>query len=359
MIVSKLSKNTSPLCYLPDGRLVCYRHGRIILLLNGNEVSSYPFPVFGKEKILGWNRYSTRLFRFGIRAAIALDNKNILLSQGNMLYEMDITNGKLSKGWCCGNGIRPLIFTDVNGIDGFADGIYFGGYLSNMKKNPVHIYRRIGVDEWQIVYTFPDGAINHIHNIITDSYRNCLWVFTGDFDEASAIWKVKDNFKRIECFASNDQKYRGCVVFALPEGLLYATDAPFADDYIYLMNPETREVMQVCSIHGSCIYGCKWKDKYVFSSTVEGDGRNTPKKEFLFGRKRGAGIKDDFVHMYMGNLKEGFTEIYKEKKDFMPYYTFQFGVFKFPVGMNNSDTLYFQPVATNEHDLKLMTLSIE
>lgn len=34
--------------------------------------------------------------------------------------------------------------------------------------------------------------------------------------------------------------------------------------------------------------------------------------------------------MYMGNLHDGFKEIYKEKKDCMSYYTFQFGVFKFP-----------------------------
>lgn len=59
--------------------------------------------------------------------------------------------------------------------------------------------------------------------------------------------------------------------------------------------------------------------------------------------------------MYCGNLQEGFTEIYKEKKDCMPYYTFQFGVFKFPYGVNNTDTLYFQPVATR-NDLKLMRL---
>ena len=52
-----------------------------------------------------------------------------------------------------------------------------------------------------------------------------------------------------------------------------------------------------------------FNDKYVFSSTVEGDGRNTPRMEFYFGRKRGAGIKDEYVHLYCGNLKDGFKEI--------------------------------------------------
>lgn len=39
--------------------------------------------------------------------------------------------------------------------------------------------------------------------------------------------------------------------------------------------------------------------------------------EFCFGRKRGAGIKDEYVHMYCVNIKEGFKEIYKEKKDIL------------------------------------------
>ena len=344
-------KCTSPLCFLPDGHLLCYRNGRLLLLKNGTPERSVRIPVSGKERWLGHSRYLSRLFRFGIRASMALDNKHVLLSRGNVIQELNLDSGELSQGWNCGDGIRPLIFTEVKDIAGFEDGIYFGGYLGNMDKKPVNIYHRMGVDKWEVVYTFPQGAINHVHNVVADPYRQCLWIFTGDFDEAAAVWKVTDGFRKVERMACNDQKYRACVVYALPEGLLYATDAPFADDFIYLLNPETMEAKELFPIHGSCIYGCQWKDQYVFSSTVEGDGRNNSRWQFYFGRKRGAGIKDDYVHMYMGNLEEGFKEIYKERKDGMPLYTFQFGVFKFPAGVNNGDTLYFQPVATKKNDL--------
>ena len=353
-----MKKNTSPLCFMPGGKLVCYRSGYIILLDGGEEVGRYQLFASRKERLLGHCRLLNRLLRLGIRAAEAIDDSHIVVSIGNMIYELNIENSELTKGYFCGKGIRPLIFTNVEGINGIEKGIYFGGYLSNRKKKPVHIYHRIGIDQWEVVFTFPEGMINHVHNIVTDAYRNCLWIFTGDFDEASAIWKVTDSFKKVERMACNDQKYRGCVVYALPEGLLYATDAPFMDDYIYLLNPATMEIKEIFPIHGSCIYGCQWKDNFVFSSTVEGDGRNTTEWEFYFGRKRGAGIKDVFVHMYMGNLQKGFKEIYKEKKDCMPYYTFQFGVFKFPSGVNNTDILYFQPVATRKHDLKLMNYTI-
>lgn len=355
----RIKRHTTPLCYMPDGRLVCYQHGDIFVLDKGKEQKRFSIITSKKERVLGRCKLASRLLRLGIRAAESIDGSTILLSVGNMIHKLNIDTGILSKGYFCGEGIRPLLFTTVKGIDGVDDGIYFGGYLGNMSKKPVNLYHRVGVDQWEVVYTFPQGAINHVHNIVADPYRQCLWIFTGDFDEASAIWKVTNNFKTVERVICNDQKYRGCVVYALPEGLLYATDSPFSDDFIYLLNPDTLGVRELFPIDGSCIYGCQWKDQYVFSSTVEGDGRNTSRWEFYFGRKRGAGIKDDYVHMYMGNLQEGFKEIYKEKKDCMPFYTFQFGVFKFPTGENNSDTLYFQPIATKKNDMRLMELRLK
>ncbi len=356
--MKSLACRTTPLCFLSQNRLLCYKKGELLILQDGDKKKSIPIRISKKERVLGGCRIMSRLLRFGVRAAEVIDDNYVVLSIGNKIHELNVENGEITKGWFCGEGVRPLVFTTVNSIENIENGIYFGGYLGNMSKKPVNIYHRTGVDKWGVVYTFPQGAINHVHNIVTDPYRNCLWIFTGDFDEASAIWKVTDNFKKVERVVCNDQKYRGCVVYALPEGLLYANDAPFQNDYIYLMNTETYEVKVVFPIHGSCIYGCQWKDKYVFSSTVEGDGRNMSRREFYFGRKRGAGIKDNYVHMYMGNLQEGFKELYKEKKDCMPFYTFQFGVFKFPYGVNNTDTLYFQPVATQKNDLKLMTFSL-
>ena len=355
----KVRNSFSPLCYMHDGRLVCYQYGYLFVMKGKIVLAKYRLSDSFRERVLGRIGVVYRSMRLGVRTAIALNNDIVLLSVGNIIVEFDTHTGELSKGHYCGKGIRPLIFTEVKNIEGFDDGIYFGGYLGNMGKKPVNIYHRTGIDQWAVVYTFPQGTINHIHNVVADPYHQCLRVFTGDFDEAAAIWKVTDGFKKVERMACNDQKYRACVVYALPEGLLYATDAPFADDFIYLLNPETMEAKELYPIHGSCIYGCQWKDKYVFSSTVEGDGRNNSRWQFYFGRKRGAGIKDDYVHMYMGNLEEGFKEIYKEKKDGMPLYTFQFGVFKFPAGVNNGDTLYFQPVATKENDLRMMSIKQE
>lgn len=354
-MTTKISKHTSPLCYLPSGKLVCYKYGNIEILCDGKLEKRISVFKSKKERFLGRCKLAYRLLRLGVRAAEAIDENHIILSVSNMLFELDLLSGKLSDGYFCGEGIRPLSFAEIKGISSIDDGIYFGGYLGNRSMKPVNIYKRIDEDRWDIVYTFPQGTINHIHTIISDTYRDCVWIFTGDFDHASAIWKATNNFKTVECVVSNDQKYRGCVAYALPEALLYATDAPFQDNYIYLFNPDNLISKSLFPLHGSCIYGCKWKEQYVFSSTVEGDGRNTSFLDFFFGRKRGAGIKDEYVHLYIGNLQDGFKEIYKEKKDFLPF-TFQFGVFKFPYGKNNGNTLFFQPIATRKNDMSLLAI---
>lgn len=352
--IKRRSTHTALLCFMPDGTLVCYRRGDVVLLDGDKEVRHIPLFPDRKERVLGGCNILYRLLRLGVRTAQPIDDTRIVISVGNMLYELNIISGELSKGYFCGEGIRPLLFTEVDAVSGFEDGIYFGGYVHNFDKKPVSIYHRVGEDEWKIVYTFPQGAINHVHNIIADPYRKCLWILTGDFDDSSAIWKVTDGFQKVEYVVGGNQKYRGCVAFALPEGVLYATDAPFANNNIYLLKDDM-SLLEIAELPGSCIYGCLWKDKYVFSTVVEPDGRNETLLRLLFDRKRGAGIKDNFTHMFVGNLKEGFKDIYKEEKDIWPF-IFQFGAIKFPTGTNNSDALYFQSVATKKNDLSLMAI---
>lgn len=319
-----------------------------------NELLRFSLFQTFKERILGGNRLLTRFLRLGIRSAIAIDNKTIVMSMGNVLYDLNIITGELSAGFDCGDGVRPLTFSHVSDINGFAPGVYFGGYVHNFGRLPVSIYHRTGIDSWEVVYTFPKGTINHVHNVVPDPYRQCLWIFTGDFGESAAVWRVTDGFKSVERFVSGAQKWRGCVAFATPEGLLYATDAPFADNHIYLLNDDGSESI-LGDLAGSCIYGCQWKNQYVFSTAVEADGRNETILRLLFGWKKGAGIKDNYAHIYGGDLEKGFTEIYKEKKDIFPF-IFQFGAIRFPAGRNNTSTLFFQPVALANNDLQLVSL---
>lgn len=356
-MINCISDNCTPLCFLPSGRLVCYKRGNLLIFDNNEFIYSHCLFTNFKERWLACIKPISRLLRLGIRAAIAIDEDNVLLSIGNVIYEYCISKKYISKGFFVGAGIRPLSFTEINGLEGFDNCIVFGGYLGNFEKNPVHIYKRNGVDDWSIVHTFEKGEINHIHNIIPDKEGKCLWVMTGDFEDSAAFWKITDNFSYGEKFAYGKQQYRGCVCYPLEEGLLYATDAPYDKNHIYLLDEE-KNIVPILEIAGSCIYSCQCGDKYVFATAVEPDGRNNTTWSLLTNRQRGFGIKDMYVHMYAGNREEGFKEIYKEKKDLWPY-LFQFGAIKFPYGENHSNKLYFQPIATKRNDMKLLSIKLD
>lgn len=353
----KSLSNTTPLCYLPSGRLICYRYGKIMVMSGKRVERSVQVFTSRKETILGRSRLAYRLLRLGIRTAIALNENHILFSRGSSLYELDLLTGILSNGFNCGRGIRPLVFSRVDTITEIEAGLYFGTYQSVDSNNPVHIFKRIGQDQWQVVFTFEYGSVEHVHNIITDPYRNCLWILTGDFGDNAAIWKATKNFSKVERVFYGSQKYRACVAYALPEGLLYATDSPLDENFILLLDPGNGILKVITPINGSCIYGCRWKDQYVFESTVEPSGIYKNRFEELLSTSIGPGIKDRFVRIYSGNLQTGFREIFKEKKDILPYPSFQFGTIRFPSGENNSERLWFQPVSTVANDLRLMCMS--
>ena len=92
----------SPLCFLPSGRLVCYSLGRVSVLEDGIVVMSVPVFNGMKERVLGRNRYLFRLLRLGVRASLALNEEDVLMSAGNQIYELNLRSGNLSKGFYCG-----------------------------------------------------------------------------------------------------------------------------------------------------------------------------------------------------------------------------------------------------------------
>ena len=81
MVNSKLVKyHTAPMCFIPDGSLVCYHHGEVVILKDGLERVSIPLFKSFKERHLGRSKLCSRFFRIGVRAVEALDDTNILIS---------------------------------------------------------------------------------------------------------------------------------------------------------------------------------------------------------------------------------------------------------------------------------------
>ena len=344
-------KNSFPICYLSKNKILIYKGTCFIEydLVSNTSETILNFKSSKLNFFLSKFSIFTRILRLNIRCGLKISDHVIVFYKGSKIYELNKNSKTISNGYSIIDGSRPFSFTKISNLKNFDDGVYFGSYIHNPNKNPVSIYKRIKEDIWDVVYTFPAGEIEHIHNIIVDPHKNLVYVLTGDFKNASAIWIAKNNFTEIIPILRGKQIYRGCVGSVSSKGLLYATDTPFENNSIRLLTLVNDNWIskKIHHINGPSIYGCKWRDDTVFSTSVESDGFAKPSLIYkLFGSKRGKGIKENYCIIYKGNIERGFKEIYRVKKDSLPFYLFQFGVLIFPSGINNSFFLPIYHIAT-------------
>lgn len=354
-------KNYFPITFLLNNKLLIFKRGTFFILdvLTSKTRKLTHQKLSLKDRLTYTLPLLHRIFRKGIRCSINITDNIVAYVIGNTIYELDLVDRSISLGYTTEDKSRPLAFSIISEISGFEDGIYFGGYMSNSQKKPISIYKRVSTDYWTKVYQFPEGTIEHIHNIVADRFSDTVFILTGDFNKSAGIWIAKNDFSTIAPILIGKQNYRACIAFPSAKGLVYATDGPFSENSIRILkknNENQWRSEKIQSINGPCIYGCKWKDDIVFSTSVEGDGRNTNLFYKLFGRKMGVGIKTDFSYIYKGNSEKGFKVVYKTKKDILPFYLFQFGVLMFPSGHNRTDCLPVYHIATNKHSMNTLIL---
>ncbi len=347
--------STFPICFVANDKIFVFQKGKFMIY--DTRKNKFDFVVNYYTSYFNWFIYKfdilSRIFRKGVRCGCLLSNNIVLVCLDKTIFEIDLKAKSLSCGFKAHDESRPLAFTKLHGIEGFDNGIYFGGYKSNPSKGPISIFRRISKDNWVVVFTFAEGEIEHVHNIVSDPYKNVVYIFTGDFENSSAIWLAENNFTSVKAVVRGDQMYRACVGFSTLDGLVYATDTPFSKNSIRLLNQNEGlwNSSLIQNINGPSIYGCIWNDKFVFSTSVEGDGRDINLWYKLFGRLRGKGVLDNHSVMYIGDHKIGFEQMYKVRKDILPFYLFQFGVLIFPAGDILSDFLPVYHIATRKYSM--------
>ena len=356
--------------FIKRAKIICHLSNDLFLFSKGHKIYSYnletnetlflnklPSKIY--LKIISNSKLLSRLLRYGVNIGLKKDENSVLLVFNKKIYDFNILKNSISESFKLKRGSRPLNLTKVQGIQGFKDQICFGEYFMNFEKKQVHLYSLNKDGDWKVSYTFPEGEIEHIHNIIPDKSRNLLWILTGDFDNASGIWIAEDNFNNVYPVMRGKQNYRACVAFPTKEGLLYGTDSQFEENSIRLLfNENGWKTKKIFNVNGPIIYGSKHKDDFVFSTSVEGESHNKGKILQFFDKTIGNGIKTNYSHIIKGNLDNGFSVIYKNKKDRYPFILFQFGTLVFPSGENNSDSVFFNVNALKKHDQSIIKINI-
>jgi len=295
-------------------------HDNYIVGARGYEVCKYDFDskeithqsrvCDKKYSLLSHFFLTRRFFRAEITNMYSLRDGSELCIVKKGIFRREKNSNKFIKCFSVPRGSRPLNLCVLpNG------NIYFGEYFSNFKKAVVHIYvSKDNGETWNVVYTFKEGEINHIHGLFYDKFTNNIWVVTGDRENECIIGYTSDEFKTFIILLRGGQEFRSCNLFFYKDYIVYATDSQYIQNTIKCINRATLEITELFKIQGSGIYAGQSNDFAFVSSTVE------PSKVNL----------DKYSHLYVSSNGKQWREIDKYKKDNWHKSAFQFGSIQFP-----------------------------
>lgn len=319
-----------------DGRYILYKKGCLYFSedLDKKEKKICVIPAVNVQKI--WYKFSIleRMFRLMPQCAAWVDKNSFIFAQKGHIYFVNLQSGIICLEHNFIKGMRaPLNFCKVEEKAGFHNCIIYGTY--SIEHGNVSIWKRDEYGKWEEVYIFPENMVLHIHNIIPDYQKNRFLILTGDTDEESGIWEASCDFTDVHALLVGKQQYRACVAFLQNDSILFATDTPLENNYLYEYKESINALKPIIKLPGPVIYGVEYHVnetiKYLFATSVEPDSRRKG-IFYLISNQLGPGIQDYETHVFEGNMEEGFREICKFEKDCWPMGLFQFGNVLFPSG---------------------------
>jgi len=305
-----------------------------------------------RYRIICKSKALQRILRFQPRSCIRIENGRYLFSFNRNIYEVNY-DGRIKLVHSIRKGMaNPLSICTIKDISGFKDCIAYGEYGWNENRDPINIVRCInGV--WDAVYTFPKNSICHIHALIPDKREACVYVLTGDKDNESGIWKATNDFRCIVPVLYGKQSYRSCAAFIDEKLMVYATDTPLEDNFLYEtdLHSNTEIIMGIPGpvINGETIGGDWW-----FATTVE-QNPNLPKIRHCISNRKAPGNKDRYVHIFCRNSAAEVKDVIQMKKDLLPMWLFQFGNVSFVKNYEDS-RVYIVPLAVKKYGQKTLEI---
>jgi len=168
-----------------------------------------------KRRLSAANRMTARLFRDGFHALAVLSSGDLVAAVAGAIVSLRAGENEFHVTHRVTRGIRPLHITATP-----SGSVLWGEYFDNAARETVHIYGSRDTKTWDVAYTFPKGAIRHIHNIVYDRWENCLWNLTGDYGDECRILRAECDFSRVETVLQGNQQTRAVALVPMQDGLL-------------------------------------------------------------------------------------------------------------------------------------------
>jgi len=294
------------------------------------------------------NRLTARLFRDGFHALAVLPSGGLVAAVPGAIVTLRPGEAQFQCSHAILRGTRPLHITAVPGGAISGGAIFWGEYFDNAARDEVHIYASTDAGAtWSVAYTFPKGAIRHVHNIVHDPWQNCLWVLTGDYGDECRVLRAACDFSRVEIVLQGKQQARAVAAIPTEDGLCFSSDTPLESNYIYRLD-RRQSLLQVAPISSSSIYGCRVGSRVFFSTMVEPSEVNRDRHVRVYGGT-GESAKDKDEH---------WRPFLAWKKDHWPMGLFQYGNAIMPDGINTTSFLALTTVAVESDDMVTSLYSV-
>jgi hypothetical protein len=305
-----------------------------------SEIAWQPVATFRpawRRRFSVMNPLTARLFRDGFHALAALPSGGLIAAVPGAIITLRPDETEFRTTHTITRGTRPLHITAVP-----SGTVFWGEYFDNPSRQEVHIYASgDGGATWTIAYTFPQGSIRHVHNIVHDPWENCLWVLTGDYGDECRILRASCDFSRVDAVLQGNQQARAVALVPTEDGLYFSSDTPLEVNYIYRLDRQ-RVLSQLAPISSSSIYGCRVRSHVFFSTMVEPSEVN----------------RDQNVRIYGGNISEAWEPLLEWRKDRWPPGLFQYGNAFLPDGDNTTNCLAVTTVAVASDDVTTSLYSV-
>jgi hypothetical protein len=295
-----------------------------------------------RRRLSVMNSLTARLFRDGFHALAVLPTSGpaaaLVAAVPGAIVTLRPGEADFRQTHTIVRGTRPLHLTAVPG-NATTGAIFWGEYFDNRERDQVHIFASTDSGAtWSVAYTFPKGAIRHVHNIVHDPWDDCLWVLTGDYGDECRVLRAACDFSRVEAVLQGRQQARAVAAIPTEDGLYFSSDTPLEPNYIYQLDRE-ETLVQVTPISSSSIYGCRVGGRVFFSTMVEPSEVN----------------RDRHVRVYGGRTSTADAPAWHLllawQKDRWPMGLFQYGNALMPDGNNTTPFLALSTVAVKSDDL--------
>ena len=287
------------------------------------------YPADWLRTVTSANRLCSRLRRDGFHAVSVLPDGGLVATLPKAIAICPPGEREFRVTWRVKRGTRPLTLAVLP-----SGPIYWGEYFSNARREEVHVYgSQDGGRTWDVVYTFPAGKIRHVHSITYDSYRDHLWMCTGDYGAECHILRASSDWRSVEPMLNTGQQTRAVRPIATPRGLYFATDSELEQNYIYCLSSDGA-LERLSPTSGPSIWGCQVSSTLFFSTNVEPSRVHRDRCASVYGSRDG----------------RAWERLVSWRKDSWHMVLFQFGNVILPGGRNDTRILAATGMAVQGED---------